>query len=110
MTAPFDWAGLWDAAWKAWDDAPPSLEGICDRDAAEVLRTRIEAAFVPAWQHKATCMGYSLDVEEATARIEAAEARVKVLEEALQVCANAPLSGWTIAQGYARQALGGEHE
>ena len=24
--------------------------------------------------------------------------------------ADAPLSGWTIAQGYARQALGGEHE
>jgi len=39
------------------------------------------------------------------ARATAAEAREAKLREALQVVVNAPLSGWTIAQAYARKAL-----
>ena len=37
----------------------------------------------------------------------AAEARVGELEAALRDCVNAPMSGWTIAQGIARTALEG---
>jgi len=39
------------------------------------------------------------------ARATAAEAENAMLREALRQCAEAPLSGWTIAQGIARAAL-----
>lgn len=104
MTEPFNWDRL----------AQNIFDLIYDGDnAAAYLRTRIEAAFVP----KGRCNHFAALAEaryhagrEAIARTEAAEAENARLREALQVCADAPLSGWTIAQGYARKALGGEHE
>ena len=116
MTA-FNWAGL----------AARIRDMQSYNEAADYLRTRIEAAFVPAWQHKATCIGYSLDVEEATARAEAAEARVKALEELISELSDDLEAEVQDRWGYddrlshklkrdmdvvvrARQALGGEHE
>ncbi len=39
------------------------------------------------------------------ADLAAKDARLAVMREALEYCANTPLSGWTIAQGIARAAL-----
>ncbi len=39
------------------------------------------------------------------ANLAAKDARLAVMREAMEYCANAPLSGWTIAQGVARAAL-----
>jgi hypothetical protein len=107
MTA-FNWAGL----------AARIRDMQSYNQAADYLRTRIEAAFVPVDQHRAICIGYSLDVEESTARAEAAEARVEVLEEALRAidrkndnpaCFNADINDIVMA-ALASKALGGEHE
>lgn len=139
MTDTFDWERLAEDA----DN--------CDSyaHAADLLRTRIEAAFVPrvkydhptfvhrvdrARYHLAMCSAdrigamISFSDEEntnLTARAEAAEARVKVLEEALRLfewCAypvctsiNPRGHGWMpekyldYALSVARAALGGEH-
>lgn len=132
MTEPFDWAGLWDAAWKAWDDAPPGRQNACNRDATEVLRTRIEAAFVPKeWRDCQVNAGRQL-LAEATARAEAAEARVKallesigILEAALKAIAGSHWERWGMdqtdinevpdhsgeeAMEIARAALGEDHD
>lgn len=97
MTEPFDWDDLTDLVITARRP-----------NAAAYLRTRIEAAFVPVER----CNHFAALAEaryhagrEATVRAEAAEAENARLREALQYCAEAPLSGWTIAQGYARQLL-----
>ena len=90
MTAPFDWRECADNM----RDIPE------DQVAADYLRTRIEAAFVPVsaakalmdekhkeaaeaklWFEKA--QEWRGELTAASARAEAAEARVKVLEEAL---------------------------
>ena len=52
--------------------------------------------------------GVSLTVSDLTAllaALEAAEAKLAKAVEALDYCINAPFSGWTIAQGYARAIL-----
>lgn len=84
MTKPFDWAGLFrEAHGAAWADGT----GDAFHAAGEYLRERIEAAFVPVERYIARNLMWAEQVlakNEATARAEAAEARVKVLEEALR--------------------------
>lgn len=103
-----------------WDDL--LIDVICrrieegDPAAAAYLRERIEAAFVPVerYNHFATLAEARYHAgREATARAEAAEARVKALEEALRECrdqlwhlAKDPASNPWIKQ--ADDALGGE--
>lgn len=119
MTAPFNWAGLWE-----------DLETASWGEQIDILRTRIEAAFVPVETYHRDTGIRDVVAIEATARAEAAEARNKVLEEALR-----PIAEWAdearlmietitsaggdvhpiilqiAARGEpARQALGGEHE
>ncbi|WP_156424904.1 hypothetical protein [Novosphingobium fuchskuhlense] len=129
MTAPFDWAGLWNEAHQMWAD---------ERGAADIanhLRTRIEAAFVPVERHAAQLVVQSLLRANATTRAEAAEAvaddvhkalwaaeaRVKALEEALLPFARIADHNNRLPKGAsvgvnidrcrdARQALGGDHE
>lgn len=103
MTAPFDWARL--AYYTSYIYRHEDQYA-----AAAYLRERIEAEFVPRDVHDRiveNTLGHAVNEH---ARAEAAEAENARLRAALQFCTEAPLSGWTIAQGYARQALGGEHE
>ena len=44
-------------------------------------------------------------VDEAADYIETLEVKLAKVMEALDYCINAPFSGWTIAQGYARSKL-----
>ena len=131
MTA-FDWAGLWAEACEAYDtvDAKRAICAERDEAASAYLRERIEAAFVPVETYHRDTGIRDVVAIEATARAEAAEARNKVLEEALR-----PIAEWAdearlmietitsaggdvhpiilqiAARGEpARQALGGEHE
>lgn len=97
MTDTFDYSGL----------ASHVRAIALPHHASDVLRTRIEAAFVPR-------SDYSDMLRNVTARAEAAEARVKVLEEALIRLRDCD---WVITlpdrmdavRDVARQALGGEH-
>ena len=117
MTAPFDWAGL-------RKEIERSVHAHGWAKAFDLLRTRIEAAFVPVevakalmdekhkeaaeaklWFEKA--QEWRGELTAASARAEAAEAENARLGEALQCIAKLPAS---IAQSTARQALGGEHE
>lgn len=119
MTDTFDYAGLAHVIHNTWRRSSQS--------AADYLRTRIEAAFVPVEQRdKAEDLLYQRTNEyiEATARAEAAEARNKVLEEALreliEQCHDSEkelteehygthYSGESLPLCNARAALGGEH-
>ena len=143
MTA-FDWAGLWAEACEAYDTADAKRAICADRDEAATayIRERIEAAFVPVEQwddlkrlHAENCeaydracverewlrekagpyTGHCITCAEATARAEEAEARNKVLEEALNaIIDRAPERDlkWTgmSAKDIAIFALGGEHD
>jgi hypothetical protein len=122
MTAPFDWAGLFKHAFSVMRRETP---GNRIAPAAELLRTRIEAAFVPVERcnHFATLAEARYHAgREATARAEAAEARNKVLADTLGSVPipdrqepardfyermNVWLQGPYAA---ASKALGGEHE
>jgi hypothetical protein len=150
MSAPFDLAGLWEGAMRIWLAATGQAgidHATADQLATDYLRTRIEAAFVPV----ETVATVDAALARATARAEAAEAvsddvhkalwaaeaRNKVLEEAVEVlrkeatmlCQNAMacavnhygedfaqhgMPGWLadsqIRIQSAAQALGGEHE
>lgn len=75
MTKPFDWAGLWEGVRHAAFD-PSSRYPSDTKAAAAYLRERIEAAFVPV----ETVATVDAALARATARAEAAEARVKALE------------------------------
>ena len=119
MTNTFDWDGLWNELRTAYEAAPMDLI------AAAYLRTRIEAAFVPVEDHderiewlqrdlvaQNKVAKYCLEARQATARAEAAEARVKVLEEALRHISLGSQNSSTTKEHlgrYARQALGAEH-
>ena len=100
-----------------WAELTGRMRGFVDPAQAEtLLRTRIEAAFVPKeWRDCQVNAGRQL-LAEATARAEAAEARVKVLEEALKPFAAVDLTGSGLPENFAvdvlraRAALGGEHE
>ena len=115
MTAPFDWGRLWGEAYESW-----RLYG--RPAAADYLRTRIEAAFVP--NRTVELLGEAM--EGLSARAEAAEAENARLREAL-VEAAIPLQAMRLAgtvesfspemrEGVENavqrinQALGGEHE
>lgn len=69
--AEFDYEALW-------------LEVASSEDPTAYLREQIEKAFVPAWHHKSVCFGYGMDVDEATARAEAAEAEVARLRDVVE--------------------------
>ena len=113
MTAPFDWAEAFH---------PTGLH-VAER---AYLRARIEAAFVPVETYEAEGLRMAQTMLRMTnaleARAEAAEARNKVLEEALrwyqeQVSNCNRMSDDTARNELARdlgqraaQALGGEHE
>jgi hypothetical protein len=104
MTTPFDWDRLVQNTFDLMYDGD---------NAAAYIRTRIEAAFVPVDQHRAICMGYSLDVEEATARAEDAEAEVRRLRDTPNhIWAEARDTEWDAGFNHAvalfRQAIGGE--
>ena len=76
MTDTFDWAGLTAEIVKGHFAKYPL-------DLLHLLRTRIEAAFVPVERYIERNRMWTeqvLATNEATARAEAAEARVKVLE------------------------------
>lgn len=84
--------------------------------ASDVLRTRIEAAFVPVEDHDErvrVLQEHAMDERDlrvaATARAEAAEARVKVLEKSLRHIRGYYPEGHRITE-LARAALGGEHD
>lgn len=135
MSDTFDWAGLWQGAEAAKHDCM-----FCDCDApneaaAAYLRTRIEAAFVPrdSLEFSGTLLLCKMrdEIAEATARAEAAEARVKallesigILETALKAIAGSHWERWGMdqtdfdevpdhsgeeAMEIARAALGGEY-
>ena len=126
MSDTFDWNGLWRGAadvFKAHgENNPRTTLRDMDDTAAAYLRTRIEAAFVPLHRYEtvyAVAAEQGLARVQATARAEAAEARVKVLEEALRealehwdYCRSENRDPrfvpecWTVP---ARQALGAEH-
>ena len=115
MTAPFDWTEL--AYYTSYIYRHEDQYA-----AAAYLRERIEAAFVPVDQaddhstcHRDGCsltgIPYGLAScgcwdTEIRARAEAAEARVKVLEEYLLELENLLVK----SIGSVRQALGDEHE
>lgn len=76
MSDTFDWAGLWREVMSA-----EVTFGV--RPASDILRTRIEAAFVSRAEYDKLGMGTvarGTQLARATARTEAAEARNKVLE------------------------------
>lgn len=95
MSEPFDYTELFKGAFAAMREEQP---GNRIAPAAAYLRTRIEAAFVPVERYEAERIEwlqrdlvaqnkvakYCLEARQATARAEAAEARMKALEEALR--------------------------
>ncbi len=109
MTDPFDWVGLARCL--------PVASIACDDHVtvAAYLRTRIEAAFVPVERYnnlKAVEQWLNdnppLTNAALTARAEAAEARVKVLEKSLRDIRDYYPEGHRITE-LARAALGGDH-
>ena len=117
MTDPFDYSGL----------ASHVRAITLPHHASDVLRTRIEAAFVPVERYNERTETFRLQLKiavEATARAEAAEAiaddvhkalwaaeaRVKVLEETLRRYANVYGVLTDSDREYIAQALGAEHE
>lgn len=113
-TEPFDWAGLAKAACEAmFEEWTSPHDGPNVRAVEAYLRERIEAAFVPVERHArelfdATAHG-ELKTLEALARVEAAEARVKVLEDRLRHIANYYPAGHRITE-LALEALEDEHD
>ena len=124
MTEPFDWAGLYVEASRRYVQGATIDAG--ENNAAAYLRTRIEAAFVP--KRKPWCETCGTDVaevlcakcgewwrdndlavHEATARAEAAEARVKVLEDVLKSVHDITPARDTDLLELLAAALGGEH-
>lgn len=117
MSDTFDCAGLFKAAFAEFDKHPGDLQD--GYDAADAyLRTRIEAAFVPVAEYHQ--LEHQLDnlqddlcepLQQALARAEAAEARVKVLDEALRALITEREGHFSTQAAWdaARQALGAEH-
>ncbi|CAB4120781.1 hypothetical protein UFOVP5_18 [uncultured Caudovirales phage] len=99
MTAPFDWAGL---AAKVHDLVVSRGNVVT---AGELIRTRIEAAFVPVQSYTSLVA----ESDQAAARAEAAEALAGRYAVALIEIANMPFPGAPDIRmrRIARQALGG---
>jgi hypothetical protein len=81
-------------------------------DRIEALTEQLEAARADAKEAEAYAEGlerevkqWHVDCEEFRRDTKAAEDKLEKAVEALNYCINAPFSGWTIAQGYARATL-----
>ena len=108
MTAPFDYDGLWEGAMRVWLAATGQAgvdHATADQLVTDYLRTRIEAAFVP--NRTVELLGEAM--EGLSARAEAAEARVKVMSEALRDV-DALIDQDEAARDVIAAVLGGEHE
>ena len=113
--------GVFDFQWRAhmravemWRTANPGNDLVLP-DSAKLtvwMLEQLEAARADAKEAEAYAEGlerevkqWHVDCEEFRRDTKAAEAKLAKAVEGLNYCINAPFSGWTIAQGYARATL-----
>jgi Lar family restriction alleviation protein len=108
------------AAWNTRTPDPriealtEQLKTVLDREAAttarydaklETLTEQLEAARADAKEAEAYAEELAKDQVDLCSQLIAAEDKLAKAMEGLNYCINAPFSGWTIAQGYARALL-----